>query len=684
MVSQYRWQATGKHFDDTQEICTDLLVKINLSGNHLREDISMSNPKWYLQRLRAMRPGEIVYRLRVAFRKRAWRKQVKQGVNGRKPHFNYKLLSQTPLDFNSPPEPRDAQALLVEAESYLQHEWHFFGLSDLREHPIDWHADPTSGKVAPHHFGFDINHRDESLVGNVKVTWEKNRHHHLTILAIAYALTKEDKYSAEVADQILDWIQQNPYLIGVNWTHPLEQGIRLMAWVWCERLLRGSENYERVFGRNSPVWASIYHHQEFIAKTHSRGSSANNHLIGEMAGLFIASTAWPIFDKSPDWQKLSHQILEQEIIKQTFPCGINRELAFSYHLFVLEFFILALIEAERAGIPFSDTYQTYVKRMLEVMPQLTDVGGNLPRYGDGDEGMAIQLQAHGERRDAWLYRVGRELLNAEVPVSDEGAVAAKLLGFGSPPSGLNPIKNSFAFEEAGLYVLVARRSTPKELFVLADAGPHGYLSIAAHAHADALSFTLSIGGRPILIDPGTYVYHTDWYWRRYFRSTKAHNTAVIDGLDQSTQAGPFLWTSKAKTTVHGWEVSDMGATLVAAHNGYARIGVTHQRRLELDGQVLTVLDTLHGKGKHQVALCFQTAPECAVERLNNSAVIIARDNVSVEVGLPGDLDIDLIRAGETGGWVSPQFGVKQATWSIIAQTEAQLPASLKTILEVSQ
>ena len=42
-----------------------------------------------------------------------------------------------------------------------------------------------------------------------------------------------------------------------------------------------------------------------------------------------------------------------------------------------------------------------------------------------------------------------------------------------------------------------------------DAGPHGYLSIAAHAHADALSIEVRHDGVDVLADPGTYCYHGD-------------------------------------------------------------------------------------------------------------------------------------------------------------------------------
>ena len=72
-----------------------------------------------------------------------------------------------------------------------------------------------------------------------------------------------------------------------------------------------------------------------------------------------------------------------------------------------------------------------------------------------------------------------------------------------------------SFPQGGYWVMVYAGNTLDEVRVVADAGP-GYLSLAAHGHADALALVLSLGGRPVLIDPGTYAYHTQRRWRDYF------------------------------------------------------------------------------------------------------------------------------------------------------------------------
>src|SRR5205823_12200468 len=112
-----------------------------------------------------------------------------------------------------------------------------------------------------------------------------------------------------------------------------------------------------------------------------------------------------------------------------------------------------------------------------------------------------------------------------------------------PIAPAKPVR--LAFREGGYYILGRDFGGPREVKALVDAGPLGYLSIAAHGHADALAVTLSVGGEECLVDPGTYSYWQERKWRDYFRGTSAHNTVRIDGLDQSVPGGRFMWLKKA-------------------------------------------------------------------------------------------------------------------------------------------
>ena len=161
-----------------------------------------------------------------------------------------------------------------------------------------------------------------------------------------------------------------------------------------------------------------------------------------------------------------------------------------------------------------------------------------------------------------------------------------------------------------------RTTGENEIWCRCDGGPHGYLSIAAHAHADALSVEVRYAGVDILADPGTYCYHGEPAWRSYFRSTIAHNTAELGGHSQSSEGGPFMWVRHAHA--REIEVVDDGdiARWTAEHDGYTSLDppALHRRSVLLDraSRSIDIIDEIDG-GSHDIRLAFHLGPEVQVE-----------------------------------------------------------------------
>ena len=134
-----------------------------------------------------------------------------------------------------------------------------------------------------------------------------------------------------------------------------------------------------------------------------------------------------------------------------------------------------------------------------------------------------------------------------------------------------------------------------------DVGPIGPRHLYAHAHADVLSFVLWADGRPVLIDPGTFQYTGPW--RDHFRSTAAHSTVEVDGLDQCEFWGDFRAARTPRVSVAPPE-GVAGATLVnAAHDGYRRLAdpVIHRRTFAwIPGDGIVVVDRLECGGPHSI------------------------------------------------------------------------------------
>ena len=242
---------------------------------------------------------------------------------------------------------------------------------------------------------------------------------------------------------------------------------------------------------------------------------------------------------------------------------------------------------------------------------------------------------------------------------------------------------STALEDAGVYVLTSGRRTPSEMFCVADAGPLGYLAIAAHGHADALSFALSVGGQPVIVDSGTFAYHGHENWRAYFRGTKAHNTVNIDGLDQADGVLPFIWRGKVNSQVLDWNPTPSGGRLHAEHDGYTRIegSPIHQRELELDQQQLTISDQVQGEGSHHVEFRLHFSPDCQM-RIDGDTCYVSWPAGDLQIHLDSQLRWRLCRADHDGGWYSPHFGTRVPSTTMIGEIETRLPIAFNTTIEV--
>ncbi|MBW7992323.1 MAG: heparinase [Planctomycetes bacterium] len=655
----------------------------------------MQTLNWYYRRLKVMSSGEIAWRIRSSLRDRAdWilvghRQRIRKSsayLNGdgkyKGPGFrvsNQAIGDKIWLKTNDDVDKRWYDSLLARAERITEHRLDFFDMKDkYLGDPIIWNRDHKRDQDTPMTYCASLDYRDVEETGDCKFVWEPNRHHQLVVLGRAWRLSGDIRFASAVAEQLDSWLKQNPYGVGMNWRNGLELGIRLINWVWALDLINESGVIDELLQHR--ILDSISRHIWEIDRKYSRGSSVNNHLIGEAAGVFVAASYFGNLRNASRWQAKSRAILNLEIRNQTFPDGCNMEQSVGYHLFVLQFFVAAGIAARASGQDFPESYWSRLEKMFEFLGVLSEGGEALPAFGDGDDGYVLDIGNDSRNVREWLA-VGAVLFERSDFKAWAGGYAEPvewLLGkharqsFKTIPEPQNKTSTSRAFKDSGYYLLQRGEfESPDRISVVFDCGPLGMGALAGHGHADALSFTLRAFGRDVLVDPGTYDYFSYPKWREYFRSTRAHNTVVIDGRDQSEMLGLFLWGRRAKAECLSWQPSDVGGKVIGEHNGYMNLDdpVTHKRMLDLDGQELVIRDDIIARGKHKIEVFFHLAEHCVVNPAGRNRYLVYVNSGTIEIELDSSLQVESFNGSKDPicGWVSRGYHQKEASTTLVGR-----------------
>jgi hypothetical protein len=652
---------------------------------------------WYARRAARMSPAEAAWRARDQVLQAAWsRRQVRRdqiAPAGSLPPGQRRFTAVLPPHTDKLVPAEVKAAVLAAADQLLGGDWEVLGTARTDMQQPDWFHDPVTGRRAPaDRYAFRIDHRSQAQTGNIKQVWEISRLQHLTLLATAWFLSHDAVYARRVAEQLRSWSRENPFLSGVHWTSGIEIGIRLISLTWIRRLLDEWPQAADLFENDALTVRQIRWHQQYLAAFRSRGSSANNHVIAEAAGLLVASCAFPWFTESARWRRTAARLLERELVRNTFPSGIGRELAMDYQCFVAELGLLAAIEAEPVQPLSAATWQRLCA-MVDSGVALLDQQLRAPRQGDSDEGRALLLDAPVPNRWPSLLALGGAVFGRldwwpDAPTDAASSIIGAMPGAAHEVSG-RPGQRPWHFPDAGTIVLRTTGHREPEIWCRCDGGPHGYLSIAAHAHADALSVEVRYGGVDILADPGTYCYHGDPEWRSYFRSTIAHNTAELDGRSQSSEGGPFLWLRHANT--REVDVKDIGdaAEWSAEHDGYLALHppARHRRTVQLDraSRSVDIVDEIRG-GHHDIRLAFHLGPEVEAEIEGACAVLQwphASASGAARLELPQALSWSLHR-GETDpilGWYSSGLGRRVPAITLLGRGRSAPDEPLVTRLE---
>jgi hypothetical protein len=536
---------------------------------------------------------------------------------------------------------------------------------------------------------------------DIKFVWEPGRFGWACTLARAYFLQGDERY-AEVFWSLTErFLEGNPANLGPHWASAQEVALRIIALVFAFHVFSSSSQTtpERV----NRLGCALAEHAARIPPTliYARAQN-NNHLLTEAAGLYTAGLVLPHNPEAHRWRILGWQWLNWAWSAQIAPDGTYIQQSCNYHRLMLQgaLWVAAVAKYQKQKFP-----EKVVERLGAAtwwaQAMLDPETGRAPNLGPNDGAYILPLTSS--------------------PFSDfrpvVRAAAAAFLGRRIPLRG--PV------DELAFWLgLDLQGSTPQEIPARSRAkypiirhspsNSWAYLRVADFVgrpgHADQLHLDLWWRGINISPDPGTYLYNAPAPWDNSLARSAVHNTITIDGLDQMRRAGRFLWLNWAKAEVTHLESAPGGEVthLIARHNGYRRLGLTHQREVSVNeagvwkikDQILPSSMTNRWKDRRTfTARLHWLLPDWEWELGGEMPDWHLRLKsiygwVNLRVGVEGvqessqPAEIQLVRAGEllrgTGdvapswGWYSPTYGRKEPALSFSVTVKSGLPIGFVT------
>lgn len=298
-----------------------------------------------------------------------------------------------------------------------------------------------------------------------------------------------------------------------------------------------------------------------------------NHLFANAKALVFAGCFFE-GNEADRWLSRGSRILENELSEQVLGDGGNFELSPMYHsIFLadcLDLTNLARLYPSRMSATLTSKLEKTSASMLDWLECLSHPDGEIAQFNDAAIGIAPEPR---QLRDYAL----------RLDIAESGGTCSADRGTGSKPEGHLLPSSGYA------------RLTTPEAVIMCDVARIGPDYLPGHAHADTLSFEMSIRGRRFVVNGGTSRYGVSPE-RLAERSTSAHSTVAINRTNSSEVWGGFRVARRARPLDVNLREDADSVQLSAAHDGYQRIhkDILHRRSWTLGRRILRVEDIAEG------------------------------------------------------------------------------------------
>ncbi len=551
-----------------------------------------------------------------------------------------------------------------------------------------------------------------SPISDIKFIWEPSRFGSAFTLGRAYYLSGDEKYAEAFWHFTETFLDANPPYLGPNWMSGQEAALRLMAFVWAAQVFAASSHSTPE--RMQRLAKAVAQHAARIPPTlvYAR-SQQNNHLLTEAAGLFTAGLALAEHLQAEKWRKLGWKWLNWGFQHQIDGYGEYTQHSTNYHRLMLQVAlwinVIARSEATKQSPVTSNNEIAYPAGTLS-LPAVArnDILARVTKLHKGFPRKTLERLAAATH---WLLAL-LDPVSGRTPIlgANDGAYIFPLTV--CPFDDFRPVLQAAArafldyelprgpWDEMCLWFdipLASKKYFKTESYL----GDHlyakkswAYLRTAQFtsrpSHADQLHLDLWWRGLNIAQDAGTYLYNAAAPWDNALTTTLVHNTVSVNGRDQMTRAGRFLYLDWAdayrKTHLETDETILQRAS--AKHNSYLRQGVRHERTVTVYAderwQVEDELLTLRRIRKPLIFRLHWLLPDWEWEVENRESRFEIRLKspygwviLRIEAN-PSFSRVGLVHAGELiygqgsispiMGWVSPTYGVKIPALSFAVDT----------------
>ncbi|MDF1553826.1 MAG: alginate lyase family protein [Deferrisomatales bacterium] len=432
---------------------------------------------------------------------------------------------------------------------------------------------------------------------------------------------------------IEDWVECNPPGTSDAWD-PFPISLRLVNWI---KFLgaNGAAAPEEVSGSafQQALWLEQRLERHLLA----------NHFFKNLKALVFAG----LFFEGPEaarWLATGERFLQRELPEQVLGDGGHFERSPMYHCMILEDCLdllnVASDRVEPECLRLAELLRPACRRMAGFLAGMLHPDGEIALFNDAAFGIELPAPQLLEYAEAVL---------------------------GETPAGLG--ENHWAFPQSGYYVLAPAADDR----MLVDCGPVGPDYQPGHAHCDTLAYELALGGRRVVVDTGVYEYPPG-AMRHYARSTAAHNTVRVDGEEQSEIWAAHRVGRRARPLGAELNCDGDGLRFVGSHDGYRRLGVTHEREITWGSESgWTVHDRLTGKGRHRAESFVHLHPEFRAQLAGNEVAVVdgATGETIAKIGVESPASVVVER-----GWYCPEFGMKIENDVLVVTAEGDLPLEL--------